>query len=180
MITVKLSSSRSFERGDMEEIRTSTVTKEDRYRELMPQIHSLVGDESDPIANMANITAALKQTFAEFSWVGFYLHEDSSGELVLGPFQGKVACTRNGSGRGVCGAAFQRNETIIVPDVEHFPGHIYCDGGTRSEIVIPVRHHGRPVGVLDVDSYALHCFDTIDQRYLEEIVAVHTERIKRN
>lgn len=178
-MTVKLFSIRSSEREDMEEIRTIAVEKEDRYREVLPQIQSLVSDESDPIANMANITAALKQTFTEFSWVGFYLYEDSANELVLGPFQGKVACTRIGAGRGVCGAAFHRNETIIVPDVEQFPGHIYCDGGTRSEIVIPVRHNSRPVGVLDVDSYALQCFDTIDQRYLEEIVAVLSERIKR-
>ncbi|MHB1049782.1 MAG: GAF domain-containing protein [Bacteroidota bacterium] len=163
----------------MEEIRSTAVTKEERYRELIPQIHSLISEESDPIANMANITAALKQAFTEFSWVGFYLHEDTSNELVLGPFQGKVACTRIGAGRGVCGAAFQRNETIIVPDVELFPGHIYCDGGTRSEIVIPVRHNKVPVGVLDVDSYALQCFDTIDQRYLEEIVDGHAERIIR-
>lgn len=163
----------------MEEIRSTAVTKEERYRELIPQIHSLISEESDPIANMANITAALKQAFTEFSWVGFYLHESSSNDLVLGPFQGKVACTRIGVGRGVCGAAFQRNETIIVTDVELFPGHIYCDGGTRSEIVIPVRHNEDPVGVLDVDSYALHCFDSIDQRYLEEIVAGHAERIIR-
>lgn len=163
----------------MEEIRTTAVTKEDRYRELLPQLHSLLSDETDPIANMANITAALKQSFLEFSWVGFYLIDDGSNDLVLGPFQGKVACTRIGVGRGVCGTSFQRNETIIVPDVELFPGHIYCDGGTRSEIVIPVRRNALPVGVLDVDSYALNCFDSIDQRYLEEIVVGHAERITR-
>jgi GAF domain-containing protein len=164
----------------MEEINITAETKEELYREILPMIHSLVNDESDPVANMANCVAALKQTFAYYSWVGFYLYDKSTNELVLGPFQGKVACTRIGIGKGVCGISFQKNEAIIVPDVEKFPGHIYCDGGTKSEIVIPIRLNNAIMGVLDVDSYALNSFDATDHHWLHALMTTIAERISNN
>ena len=130
-----------------------TGSKEEKYRELLPQLHSLVSTEADLIANLANMAAALKQTFG-FFWVGFYLVKGE--ELVLGPFQGPIACTRIRFGRGVCGTAWKEARTLIVPDVEQFPGHIACSSG-------------KVVGVLDIDSDTLDSFDTIDARYLEEI-----------
>jgi GAF domain-containing protein len=136
--------------------------------EKIPQIRSLIESESDLIANLANISAVLKQAFGSFSWVGFYLMKD--GELVLGPFQGKVACTRIKLGRGVCGTSAARRETIIVPDVEKFPGHIYCDPDSKSEIVVPIIKDGDVLGVLDIDSYRLNNFDDVDRRFLEKIV----------
>jgi L-methionine (R)-S-oxide reductase len=154
----------------MEEINISAVTKQQQYEELLPQIISLVADEPNCIANMSNITAALKQTFNYYSWVGFYLYDKQSHELVLGPFQGKIACTRIGIGKGVCGTSFQRQETIIVPDVEKFPGHIYCDGGSKSEIVLPIFHQSTIIGVLDVDSYSYNIFDETDKKYLEQLL----------
>lgn len=154
----------------MENISFSSTGKEEQYKELIPQIHALLHEESNPVANMANLTAALFQSFSNISWVGFYLYDPHSEELVLGPFQGKVACTRIGNGKGVCGRAFQIKETIIVPNVELFPGHIYCDGGTRSEIVVPIVHKNTIIGVLDVDSYDLGSFDETDKIYLEQIV----------
>jgi len=164
----------------MQEINITTAGKEERYRELLPQILSLVHDEVNSIANMANIAAALFHAFQNFSWVGFYLFDSRSGELVLGPFQGKVACTRIALGKGVCGTSFERNETIIVPDVEQFPGHIYCDLGSKSEIVIPVRHKHVLIGVLDVDSYELNSFDETDKRYLEQLVNSISSKIIGN
>lgn len=154
----------------METINITSTIKEERYKELIPQIHALLHDESNPVANMANLSAALYQSFSNISWVGFYLYDSHSDELVLGPFQGKVACTRIGNGRGVCGKAFELKATIIVPNVELFPGHIYCDGGTRSEIVVPIVHQNTIIGVLDVDSYDLGSFDETDKIYLEQIV----------
>lgn len=161
----------------MEEINISSNTKRDQYRELIPQIISLLSGEENPVANMANTVAALKQTFSHYSWVGFYLMDSEKNELVLGPFQGKIACTRIGVGRGVCGSSVKRNETIIVPDVEKFPGHIYCDGGTKSEIVIPLRKNGAVIGVLDVDSYHLASFDETDKEFLEQLLTSITDKI---
>lgn len=164
----------------MEEIKISATAKQEQYEELIPQILSLVTDEPNHIANMANTVAALKQSFDRFSWVGFYLYDKLANELVLGPFQGKIACTRIGIGKGVCGTSFQRKETIIVPDVEKFPGHIYCDGGSKSEIVVPVFHQTHCIGVLDVDSYAYDSFDETDKKYLEQLLAAIAARIAHN
>ncbi|MCK9410138.1 MAG: GAF domain-containing protein, partial [Bacteroidetes bacterium] len=122
----------------MKEINISAVSKTELYDQLLPQIISLITDEPNPIANMANIVAALKQSFSYYSWVGFYLFDRSAEELVLGPFQGKIACTRIAVGKGVCGTSFQKKETLIIPDVNQFPGHIFCDGDSKSEIVVPV------------------------------------------
>ena len=152
----------------MEQIIIKGRTKEEIYIELIPQIKGLIEGEDDLIANLANVSAALKQAFESFSWVGFYLMK--GGELVLGPFQGKVACTRIKLGRGVCGTSAVRKETIVVPDVEKFPGHIYCDPDSRSEIVVPIVKDGDVLGVLDIDSYKLNNFDDVDRKFLEEIV----------
>lgn len=142
--------------------------KEDKYRELLPQIHALVSTETDLVANLANISAALKQTFG-FFWVGFYLVKDD--ELVLGPFQGPIACTRIRLGRGVCGTAWKEARTLIVPDVEQFPGHIACSSDSRSEIVVPVKKQDAIIGVLDIDSDMPDSFDDVDARYLEKIIS---------
>ena len=142
-------------------------TKAEAYESLLPQIKGLLEGETDLVANLANIAAALKEQFG-WLWVGFYLVKND--ELVLGPFQGPVACTRIRKGRGVCGAAWQNAETLIVPDVEKFPGHIACSSLSRSEIVVPLFDDGVVAGVLDVDSESLDTFDETDQRYLEEIV----------
>lgn len=144
-------------------------TKEEVYRSLIPQIKGLLEGETDTIANLANVAAALKEQFKWF-WVGFYLVKNE--ELVLGPFQGPVACTRIRKGRGVCGTAWAKAETIIVPDVEKFPGHIACSSLSRSEIVIPLFSNDEVTGVLDVDSELLDQFDETDKRYLEEIVGL--------
>jgi GAF domain-containing protein len=143
-----------------------SATKEQIYVALLPQIRELVRKEQDLIANLANIAAALKQTFG-FFWVGFYLVKDN--ELVLGPFQGPVACTRIPFGKGVCGTAWKERRTIIVPDVEQFPGHIACNSASKSEIVIPLFDNDEIIGVLDIDSDRLSEFDEIDARYLGEI-----------
>ncbi|WP_341836534.1 GAF domain-containing protein [Chitinophaga pollutisoli] len=141
-------------------------TKAEQYEALLPQIKALITGEPDQTANLANIAAALKEQFG-WLWVGFYLVKN--GELVLGPFQGPVACTRIRKGRGVCGAAWERAETLVVADVEAFPGHIACSSLSRSEIVVPLFHNGEVQGVLDVDSTDLNTFDETDKRYLEEI-----------
>lgn len=143
-------------------------SKTAQYESLLPQIKALITGEPDEIANLANIAAALKEQFGWF-WVGFYLVKQD--ELVLGPFQGPVACTRIRKGRGVCGAAWANAATLIVPDVEAFPGHIACSSLSRSEIVVPVKRNNEVIGVLDVDSAALNEFDETDQRFLEEIVS---------
>lgn len=143
-------------------------TKESEYQSLLPQIKALITGEPDLIANLANIAGALKEQFG-WLWVGFYLVKQD--ELVLGPFQGPVACTRIRKGRGVCGASWEQAQTLVVPDVEAFPGHIACSSLSRSEIVVPVIQNGIVTGVLDVDSAALNEFDETDKRYLEEIVS---------
>lgn len=150
-----------------EDLQLADGTKTDQYRSLLPQIRALTEGEPDRVANLANVVAALKQQFG-WLWVGFYLVKD--GELVVGPFQGPVACTRISKGRGVCGTSWQEGRTLIVPDVEAFPGHIACSSLSRSEIVVPVFHQGEVVGVLDVDSTELDDFDEEDRRWLEEMV----------
>ena len=150
-----------------EDLQLADGTKTDQYRSLLPQIRALTEGEPDRVANLANVVAALKQQFG-WLWVGFYLVKD--GELVVGPFQGPVACTRISKGRGVCGTSWQEARTLIVPDVEAFPGHIACSSLSRSEIVVPVFHQGEVVGVLDVDSIELNDFDEEDRRWLEEMV----------
>lgn len=142
-------------------------TKEEIYQSLIPQIKALLNGEPDLVANMANVAAALKEQFKWF-WVGFYLVKED--ELVLGPFQGPVACTRIKKGRGVCGAAWQNAQTLIVDDVEKFPGHIACSSLSRSEIVVPIIRNNVVVAVLDVDSETLSQFDEKDKKYLEEII----------
>lgn len=144
-----------------------STDKAEQYRSLIPQIEALLMGEPDLIANLANICAALREQFKWF-WVGFYLVK--GGELVLGPFQGPVACTRIGLGRGVCGAAWQQEETLIVPDVDAFPGHIACSSLSKSEIVLPLFSDGKVVGVLDVDADELDQFDETDARYLQQII----------
>jgi L-methionine (R)-S-oxide reductase len=143
-------------------------TKEEQYQAIMPQIKALTEGETDLIANLGNIVAALKEQFGWF-WVGFYWVKN--GQLVLAPFQGPVACTRINKGKGVCGASWAQAETIIVPDVEAFPGHIACSSLSKSEIVVPVIRNGEVLGVLDVDSDEYDQFDTIDKTYLEKIIA---------
>ena len=142
-------------------------TKEDQYKSLIPQIKALIEGETDLIANLATVAAALKEQFNDL-WVGFYLVKNN--ELVLGPFQGPVACTRIQKGRGVCGVSWAKAETLIVPDVEKFPGHIACSSLSRSEIVVPILRNKNVIGVLDVDSKEPGHFDEIDKKYLEQIV----------
>lgn len=146
---------------------TTSTDKTEQYTTLIPQIEALLYGEPDLVANLANISAALKEQFKWF-WVGFYMVKDN--ELVLGPFQGPVACTRIKLGKGVCGTAWQQAKTLIVPDVEAFPGHIACSSLSQSEIVVPVFHDGEVVGVLDVDSELLDQFDETDARFLEQVV----------
>jgi len=150
-----------------ESIELAATEKAARYAELLPQLHALVEGEPDLIANLANITAALRVCVPVASWIGFYVMR--GGELVLGPFQGKVACVRIAIGRGVCGTAAAERRTLIVPDVEQFPGHIACDAGSRSEIVLPIVRAGAVVGVLDLDSYELAAFDEIDAAGLARV-----------
>jgi len=138
-----------------------------QYQSLLPQIEALLQGETDLTANLANMAAALKEQFKWF-WVGFYLVKD--GQLVLSPFQGPVACTRINLGKGVCGSAWEQQKTLIVPDVEAFPGHIACSSLSQSEIVVPLFNNGEVVGVLDVDSEQLDQFDETDALYLEELV----------
>lgn len=141
-------------------------TKEEKYNEIYDSIKSLLDGETDAIANMANVSALIKDTF-HFWWVGFY--RVIGEELVLGPFQGPIACTRIKKGRGVCGSTWERKETIVVPDVEEFPGHIACSSASRSEIVVPVWSEKEIVAVLDIDSEHLDTFDETDKIWLEKI-----------
>jgi L-methionine (R)-S-oxide reductase len=143
--------------------------KESQYLSLIPQIAALLSGEDDQIANLANVAAALKEQFGWF-WVGFYLVKQD--ELVLGPFQGPVACTRIKRGKGVCGASWEKNEVLIVPDVDEFPGHIACASASRSEIVLPLYKGTEIIGVLDVDSEYLTHFDDIDAIYLNKIISL--------
>ena len=152
-----------------EDLAISSGTKEEQYQGILPQIQGLLTGEPDLIANLANTVAALKEQF-NWLWVGFYLVKEN--ELVLGPFQGPVACTRIRKGRGVCGTSWSEARTIIVDDVEKFPGHIACSSLSKSEIVIPVIINNNIVAVLDVDSKHLNAFDYTDQQYLEKIVSL--------
>uniref|UniRef100_A0A832G687 GAF domain-containing protein n=1 Tax=Ignavibacterium album TaxID=591197 RepID=A0A832G687_9BACT len=156
------------------EIKKDALLSE-QYELLIKQLKSLLSNQERLITNLANLTAAIKQTFDKVSWVGFYLFD---GELLyLGPFQGKVACTTIKLGKGVCGTAAERGETIVVPDVNKFPGHIFCDPDSKSEIVIPMFKNNKLIGVLDLDSDSYNSFDETDKKYLEEIVKFLTEEI---
>jgi len=161
-----------------EDLTIISGSKAEVYQSLIPQIKALLEGEPDLVANLANVCAALKEQF-EWLWVGFYLVKPTSSassfdsaqdELVLGPFQGPVACTRIKKGRGVCGAAWQQANTVIVPDVEKFPGHIACSSLSRSEIVLPLIKNGEVIGVLDVDAAEPDQFDETDKKYLEQII----------
>ncbi|NQV75371.1 MAG: GAF domain-containing protein [Bacteroidetes bacterium] len=145
--------------------------KNDQYRSLIPQISALLSIETDEIANMANVCAALKEQF-DFFWVGFYMVKHD--ELVLGPFQGPVACSRIQKGKGVCGSSWDQEKILIVPDVDAFPGHIACSSASKSEIVIPINRNGRVIGVLDVDSKELNSFDQSDAVNLSMILELIT------
>ena len=145
------------------------MEKRDKYEMLYRQLESLLEGETDEIANMANMAALIHETFG-FWWTGFYIVKD--GQLVLGPFQGPVACTRIPYGKGVCGTAWKRGESIVVPDVELFPGHIACSSFSRSEIVVPLIQDCEVVGVLDIDSKELACFDDTDRIWLEKIATL--------
>ncbi len=151
----------------MEHLQIATGSKADKYALLLRQVDALFQDEPDMIARMANVSAMLHETF-HFWWTGFYRVQ--AGELVLGPFQGPLACTRIKYGRGVCGTAWKEGVTQVVPDVELFPGHIACSSASRSEIVVPLYKDGRVIAVLDIDSEHLATFDTTDQYYLEQLV----------
>lgn len=153
-----------------EDLQISKGTKEEQYKELIPQIKGLLEGEEDLVANLANVAGALKEQFGWF-WIGFYLVKKE--ELVLGPFQGPVACTRIKKGRGVCGTSWAEARTLIVPDVEKFPGHIACSSLSRSEIVVPLFNSKKEVvGVLDADSELLDHYDETDRKFLEEIVGL--------
>ena len=152
-----------------EDLFIATGNKANQYESLIPQIKGLIEGEADLIANMANIAAALKEQF-EWFWVGFYIVKKD--ELVVGPFQGPVACSRIRKGKGVCGTSWEKASTLIVPDVEKFPGHIACSSLSRSEIVVPVIRNNEVVAVLDVDSEHIDAFDQTDQKYLEAIAAL--------
>jgi GAF domain-containing protein len=151
-----------------EDLHINKGSKTEQYEALIPQIKALITGEPDLVANLANIAGALKEQFNWF-WVGFYLVKED--QLVLGPFQGPVACTRISKGRGVCGTSWAKATTLIVPDVEKFPGHIACSSLSKSEIVVPLIKNGTVWGVLDVDSDELDQFDETDKQYLEQIVA---------
>lgn len=156
------------------------MSKQTLYETVIPQIQALIADETDLIANMANIAAVLHETF-HFWWTGFYIvkHDEKSqitndqspitNELVLGPFQGPVACTRIPYNKGVCGTAWAQNKTLIVPNVHEFAGHIACSSASKSEIVVPIRRNNEVIAVLDIDSAEFNTFDSIDQKYLEQI-----------
>ena len=150
-----------------EDLSIITGSKQEQYQSLLPQIKGLLDGETDLVANLANTVAALKEQFGWF-WTGFYIVKNN--ELVLGPFQGPVACTRIRKGKGVCGSSWAEVKTLIVPDVEKFPGHIACSSLSKSEIVVPVMRNGEVIAVLDVDSDQLDQFDATDQYYLEQIV----------
>lgn len=151
-----------------EELHLSTSTdKIEKYESLIPQIEALISGESDMVANLANISAALKSGMGYF-WVGFYMVKGE--QLVLGPFQGPIACTRINLGKGVCGEAWEKAQTIVVPNVDEFPGHIACSSDSKSEIVVPIKRDGEVIGVLDVDSDELDSFDEVDLKYLERLM----------
>jgi L-methionine (R)-S-oxide reductase len=148
---------------------SDSATRAEKYEQVLPQIEALLAGESDMVANLANVAAALKQTF-NFFWVGFYLVKGN--ELVLGPFQGPIACTRIALGKGVCGSAWKEKRTFVVPNVEEFPGHIACSSDSKSEIVLPLFQDGVVTAVLDVDSDRLDDFDAVDEKYLSRLLRV--------
>lgn len=151
-------------------VRTNKImTKQEQYESILPQIQAVMDPNVDIIANMANMAAMLHETFG-FWWTGFY--RALGNELVLGPFQGPLACTRIAYGRGVCGSAWKERRTLVVPDVEQFPGHIACSSASKSEIVVPVFNNGEVIAVLDIDSDQLGTFDAVDARYLEQVVVM--------
>ena len=154
----------------MESVAFAAGDKATRYRELVPQLASLFDGEPDLVANLANAAAAIRACVEKTSWVGFYIMR--GGELVLGPFQGNVACVRIALGKGVCGTAAAERRTLIVPDVSDFPGHIACDAGSRSEIVVPIVQNDKLVAVLDLDSYELAAFDDLDAAGLAPVAAL--------
>ena len=160
-----------------EHLFVATGSKREKYEELFPQIKSLIESESDLIANMANVSAMIHATFG-FWWTGFYRVLD--GMLVLGPFQGPLACTRIKYGKGVCGTAWREARTQVVPDVDLFPGHIACSSASRSEIVVPIKLNGEVVGVLDIDSAEHNTFDEVDAEWLEKVVEVLIGTESRN
>ena len=148
----------------------TTATKAEKYEQLLPQVEALVSSETDLIANMANTAAVLKEVF-DFWWVGFYLVKED--QLVLGPFQGPLACTRIPFDKGVCGACYSQDKVMLVPNVDEFPGHIACSSATKSEIVLPVKDKdGNTIAVLDIDSDKLSDFDEVDQKWLEQLVKI--------
>ncbi|MDZ7624533.1 MAG: GAF domain-containing protein [Ignavibacteriaceae bacterium] len=151
------------------------LAEEEKYRLLNSQLKSLLTKEDNLISNLSNFTAAIKDTFEKVSWVGFYLFDGQ--KLYLGPFQGKVACTNIEIGKGVCGTSAAKRETIIVPDVDKFPGHIACDSNSKSEIVVPLFHNNQLLGVLDLDSHDYNSFSKTDKEYLEEICKFLCEEI---
>ena len=150
------------------------MDKNETYKLLLAQVKSIIKDESDPVANMANVAALIHETF-RFWWTGFYRVIDN--QLVLGPFQGPVACTRIGFGKGVCGTSWKEKKTIVVGDVEQFPGHIACSSESKSEIVVPLYKGEKVIGVLDIDSEKLATFDTTDQEWLEQIAEVTSNNL---
>lgn len=152
-----------------EELLIEQGDKAEQYQGLIPQIKGLVTGEPDQIANLANICAALKQQF-NWLWIGFYLVKEDT--LVLGPFQGPIACTRIAKGQGVCGSAWAQQQVLIVPDVDAFPGHIACSSASKSEIVLPLYKNGECVGVLDIDSELYNQFDEVDAQYLQQIIEI--------
>lgn len=152
-----------------EDLTIITGDKTEQYQSLIPQVKGLLDGEPDLIANLANITGALKEQF-NWLWIGFYLVKEN--ELVLGPFQGPVACTRIKKGRGVCGTSWEQGKTLIVPDVEKFPGHIACSSLSKSEIVVPIIRNNEVLGILDADSSDYGQFDETDKKFLEEIVTL--------
>lgn len=155
-----------------------TLPEEEIYKMLLPQFDNLINPDEPIISNLANITAALKESFNKISWVGFYLLKNN--KLYLGPFQGKIACTVIEIGKGVCGTSAEKKETIIVEDVNKFPGHIACDSASRSEIVVPLIYENKILGVLDLDSYLLAAFNFCDKKYLEKLCKLITQKLLFN
>lgn len=168
-------SAKHYNRKMAETLTIAKGSKEAKYMELIPQVKSMLEGENDLIANMANVASMIHETFG-FLWTGFYrvknTHDSTAEVLILGPFQGPLACTRIRKGKGVCGTAWERGETVVVEDVDKFPGHIACSSASRSEIVVPIKKDGSVVAVLDVDSAELGTFDDTDKKYLEEIAAL--------
>ncbi|MFZ4592493.1 MAG: GAF domain-containing protein [Ignavibacteria bacterium] len=146
------------------------LSKKERYTTVLKQVDALLESENNVIANLSNIVSLLKNSFEYYLWVGYYFYDEDKNNLVLGPFQGSLACTRIEIGKGVCGTSFRDKETIIVDDVNKFPGHIFCDSKSKSEIVVPIMNDGKAIGVLDADSDEFASFDEVDKIYLEELV----------